>query len=225
MCCCEASDWHAERRTRNVREADLVAEFHAGWVAAVLAADAHLDSRPGFVSLFCCDLHELADAGLVDRGERIGFDYLVLLICADERTRVVAAHAKACLSEVVRAKAEELRRLCNLVGREGAARDLDHSADHIVELDLFLGHDLFCDAMNDCDLQIELFLESDKRNHDFWLDLDAHFLDLCCSFKDCASLHLGDLRIDDAEAAAAEAEHRIEFMELFDAGLYFLYWH
>ena len=33
-------------------------------------------------------------------------------------------------------------------------------------------------------------------------------------FEDGARLHLGDLRIGDAEAAAAMAEHRVEFVQL-----------
>ncbi len=32
-------------------------------------------------------------------------------------------------------------------------------------------------------------------------------------FEDGAGLHLGDFRIDDAETAAAEAEHRVELVQ------------
>ena len=75
----------------------------------------------------------------------------------------------------------------------------------------------FGDAVDDLDLQIELLLEADQRNHDFGLDLDAFLLHDRRRFEDGAGLHLGDLGIDDAQAAAAEAEHRVELVQLLDA--------
>ena len=39
------------------------------------------------------------------------------------------------------------------------------------------------------------------------------FCDIGGGFEDGAGLHLGDFRIGDAEAAAAEAEHRVELMQ------------
>ena len=51
-----------------------MAELHGVGVAAVFAADAELDARAGLVALLDGDLHELADAGLVNRGERILLD-------------------------------------------------------------------------------------------------------------------------------------------------------
>ena len=88
------------------------------------------------------DLHELADAGLVDRGERVLLQDFVLGVGAEEGARVVAAHAERGLGEVVRAEAEELRGLRDLVGGERAARDFDHRADDVGELDLLLLHAL-----------------------------------------------------------------------------------
>ena len=105
----------------------------------------------------------------------------------------------------------------DLVGGERAARDFDHRADHVVELHLLLGHDFLGDAMDDLDLEIEFLLEADERDHDFRLHLDAFLLDLGGGFEDGAGLHLGDFRIDDAEAAAAEAEHRVELVQFLDA--------
>src|SRR5690348_17720420 len=56
----------------------------------------------------------------------------------------------------------------------------------------------------------DLLLEPNQRNHDLGLHLDSFFLHLRRGFKNRARLHLGDLRIDEPEPAAPEAEHRSE---------------
>ena len=73
------------------------------------------------------------------------------------------------------------------------------------------------DAVDDLGLEIELLLEADERDHDFGLHLDLLLRDVGGGFEDGARLHLGDLRIGDAEAAAAVAEHRVELVQLRDA--------
>ena len=73
------------------------------------------------------------------------------------------------------------------------------------------------DAMNDLGLEIEFLLEADERNHDFGLHLDLLLRDIGRGFEDGAGLHLGDLRIGDAETAAAVAEHRVELVQLVHA--------
>ena len=127
------------------------------------------------------DLDQLADAGGVDRRERVLLDDLQLRILRQERARVVARHAEAGLRQVVGAEAEELGRLRDLVGGERAARDLDHRADHVVQLDLLLGLDLAGGLVHDLDLQIQLLLEADQRDHDLGPDLDAFLLDLAAA--------------------------------------------
>ena len=52
----QPGDRHAERRAAHVVQADLVAEHHAGGVAAVFAADADLE--------LACDAAALLDAHL-----------------------------------------------------------------------------------------------------------------------------------------------------------------
>ncbi len=138
-------------------------------------------------------------------------------VLRQERTRVVARHAEAGLREVVGPEAEELRRLRDLVGRQRAARDLDHRADHVVQLDLLLRLHLAGRLVHDLDLQIQLLLEADERDHDLGPDLDAFLLDLGRGFEHRPRLHRRDFRIADAEAAAAEAEHRVELVQLLDA--------
>ena len=62
-------------------------------------------------------------------------------------------------------------------------------------------------------------MNADERNHDLRLDLDAFLLDDGRRLEHRARLHLRDLRVADAEPAAAEAEHRVELVQLFDARL------
>ena len=96
------------------------------------------------------------------------------VIVRQERARVVAGHAEGGLREVVRAEAEELRRLRDFVGGERAARDLDHRADQVVNFTFFSACTSRA-AVHDLDLEIELLLEPDERDHDLGLDLDASF--------------------------------------------------
>ena len=49
------------------------------------------------------------------------------------------------------------------------------------------------------------------------LALMAFLLRIGGGFEDGAGLHAGDLGILDAEAAAAETEHRVELMQFVDA--------
>ena len=63
--------------------------------------------------------------------------------------------------------------------------------------------------------QIELGLGGDQRHHHFRHDrLAGALAGLDRGLEDGARLHLGDLRIGDREAAAAEAEHRVELVQL-----------
>ncbi len=54
------------------------------------------------------------------------------------------------------------------------------------------------------------------------LDFDALLLHIRRGFKYGPGLHLGDLFVDDAEAAAAETEHGIELMQFMHALFDFL---
>ena len=62
---------HAERRAAHISQAGAVAELHRVRVAAVFAADAEFDVGASLAAFLDGDLHQLADAGLVDRRERI----------------------------------------------------------------------------------------------------------------------------------------------------------
>ena len=121
------------------------------------------------------------------------------------------------MSEVVGAEAEELGRLRNFVGGQRPSRHFNHGANEIAELDLFFRHHFLRHAMDDFDLQVELPLEAHQRNHDFGLHFDALLLHFGRGFKNSTGLHFRNLRIHQSQAAAAEAQHGIEFVEFFDA--------
>ena len=70
--------------------------------------------------------------------------------------------------------------------------------------------------MDHFELQVELLLEADERNHDLGMDLDPFLLHHRRRFEDGARLHGRDLGKCDPEAAAAEAEHGIELVQLLD---------
>src|SRR4030065_322459 len=82
-----------------------------------------------------------ADGLPVDDLERVlGVD-LPLDVGDEEARGVVPADAEGHLGQVVRAEAEELGHRRDLVGGDGAAGDLDHRPDEIVELDPLLLYD------------------------------------------------------------------------------------
>src|SRR5665647_2110090 len=210
----------AERRAAHVVHAGAVAELDALGIAAVLAADAHLEVGPGAAAPLDAHLHELADALLVEGRERVGRPDLLLLgdVEREELAGVVAAHAEGHLREVVGAEAEELRHFGDLVGGERRARDLDHRADQVVDGHALLGEDLRGHAAHDRRLVLELLLDADQRDHDLRVDVHALLLDDAGGLEDGARLHGRDLGIGDAQAAAAVAEHRVRFLEVLDLG-------
>src|SRR5260370_5832992 len=109
-------------------------ELDAVRISAVFAADAQLDSGPSFVALLHGNLDQLADSGLVDRGERILLDYFQLLIGPKERTRIVAAHAEAGLGQVIGPKTQELGRLREFIACDSPTKHLTHRANPLLPL-------------------------------------------------------------------------------------------
>src|SRR5437879_5407232 len=75
----EAGNGNAEGRATHVIEADAMAEFYAVGVAAVFATNAELDVSASLLAFLDGDLHELANAALVNGSEGILFEDLFLL--------------------------------------------------------------------------------------------------------------------------------------------------
>src|SRR5271154_991427 len=89
LCRSQTRDRHAKWRATDVAQADAMAEFHGVGVTAVFAADAELDVGPRLAAFRDGDFHELADAGLVNRGERIFLHDFGFLIRAEETAGIV----------------------------------------------------------------------------------------------------------------------------------------
>src|SRR5439155_26319291 len=87
----EPRDRNHERRARHVRHADLVTELHRRWLAAVLAADAHLEVGPRPASALDADLDELTDTFLVKDRERIMRQEALLQIVGQELGYIISA--------------------------------------------------------------------------------------------------------------------------------------
>ena len=86
----------------------------------------------------------------------------------------------------------------------------------ILHPDAALLHHVGGDPVDDGLLIAQLFHVADERNHDLRYHLHAFLGEVAGGLDDGARLHLGDLRIGDAEADATVAEHRVELVQLFD---------
>jgi hypothetical protein len=137
-------------------------------IAAVLAAHADLQPRSGRAAVLHRDLHELADALLVDRGERGALDDAAVDEVRDDAgLDVVARESQGGLREVVGPKREELPVLGDLARHEAGARELDHRADAEVATDR--GALLDAHPQHEVAGQRELAGVGHERDH----DLDA----------------------------------------------------
>ncbi len=105
----------------------------------------------------------------------------------------------------------------DLVGRQRGPWDLDHGADQVLDLDAGLLHLLLGHRDGPLLDEDQLLDRADQRDHDLGQDGLTPLLDRDRGVDDRADLHLADLRIDDRQPAAAEAQHGIELVELLDA--------
>ncbi len=113
-------------------------------------------------------------------------------------------------------KREELRLLRDLVRHQRGARQLDHGADHVVDLRALLFEHLFRHAAARSSVWFAIsFSVADSGIMTSGSTFTPFFATSHGRFEDGARLHLGDLRIGDAETAAAMSEHRVELVQLF----------
>lgn len=145
-------------------------------VAAVFSADAKVHIGAGCLSEFDSHLHELADAVLVELGERIILIDLAVIVSAEELSGVVTGESEGHLSKVIGAEAEELCFLCNLVSGEAGTRDLCHGTDLVLEGDTCIRDLLVGDSDNDVLYELKLLSLSDERDHDLGNDLPVGVL-------------------------------------------------
>ena len=183
----------------------------------MLAADAQLQVGPRRPARRHRPAHERADAGLVDRLERVVVQQAQLQVAGEEAGfGVVAAEAERRLGEVVRAEREELGVVGDLARREGGAWQLDHRAEEVGHLRARLPHRLAGDAFEQRSQPPELTLEADERDHDLRMHRHALLGHGRRGAEDRPHLHLVHLRVEDAQVAAAQAEHWVDFAQRVD---------
>src|ERR1051325_8299728 len=113
----EARHRHAVRWSGDVVQAAGAEEADGIGGSAVLAADADLEVRVRSAAALRAELHQLPDALLVDRLERVLLQDFLVDVLRQERAGVVARVAERHLCQVVRAEREETPRLAPLCGR------------------------------------------------------------------------------------------------------------
>jgi len=103
-------------------------------------------------------------------------------------------------------------------GGEGGAGDLDHGADHVLQVlqaglaENFLGH-----LDHDLLLVLKFLDAADERDHTSGMTFTPFLATWTTASKTARALHLGDLGIGDAETAAAVAQHGVELVQFLDA--------
>ena len=97
---------YAEGRTRHIVQAHPETELNRGRVAAMLAADAELESRTGRAPQLRRHFHQLADADLIELGKGVGLVDIIIIIRPKELIRVVTREAEGHLGQVVGAHLE-----------------------------------------------------------------------------------------------------------------------
>ena len=195
-----------------------MAELDGRRIAAVLTADTAVQSRTGLAAELNGHLHKFADADRIQTGERIGLVDLILVVGGQELAGIVAREAERHLRQIVRAEAEELRLFGDLVGSKSCTRDLDHRADFILEVDARSLDHFVCSLDDDILHELHFLDLAGERDHDLGDDVPFGMtcLDGDRSLDDRIGLHHGDLRIGDAQTAAAVTHHRVELVQVGD---------
>src|SRR5581483_153279 len=164
----ETGHGHAEGRAGDVVETRRVAEGDGGGIAAMLAADADLEAGPRLAAALGAEAHELAHPVPVDGDERVDLEDRPLRVVGEDRRGIVARQPEAGLGEVVGAEREELGACLaggDLVGLERGARQLDHGADLVFELDARLLLDRRRGGDDHVAQDVELATVGDERDH------------------------------------------------------------
>ena len=188
----------------------------------MFAADAAVQHRVFLTAFLYGHLHQLADAGLVQFAEGIKLINFLVVIAFQEFARIVPGEAKGHLGQVVGAKAEEVGFLRHVIRCQRGSRDFDHGADLVIQEVALFFHNLFRGFHDDILYEQQFFAFPGQRYHDLGNDIVIHFfLNSNGRFDHGAGLHTGNFRINDAEAAAAQAHHGVELVHGVAAGFHF----
>ena len=182
----------------------------------MLAADADLEVGPRPPAALDADLDQLTDALLVEHGEGVGRQEVLLQVLRQELRHVVPAIAVRHLCEVVGPEREELGRLRDLIGDQRRARHLDHRADQVLHRHTHLRDDPVGHLLRLLVGELHLAHGARQRDHDLGLDVHALGRHRARRLHDRAYLHAVDLGIRDPEPAAAVTQHRVRLLERAD---------
>ena len=160
-CClsgCQTCDRYAERRAGSVVHTYASAELNRAGLTTVLTADTGTQSRSNGTTFLYGHLDELTYTVLVENLERIHFQDLLLEVCRQERSDIVAAVTEGHLRQIVRTEAEVLSLCSDTVCRQSCTRDLDHRTDLELNLDAILSEHFLGGILNDLLLLLQLVI-------------------------------------------------------------------
>src|SRR5262245_46072024 len=202
----------------DVVHADLVTELDRRRLAAVLPADPDLEVGTPATAAVDPERDQLAHALLIEDRERVRRHKPHVEVLRQELRDVVPAVAERELGEVVRPEREELGVVGDLLGDEGRPRDLDHRADDVRHGRPHLGEDPVGHPPGLLERLLHLADGPGERDHDLRLHADALLGDGAGRLHDRPHLHPVDLRVRDAEPAAAVPEHRVRLAKPLHSG-------
>ena len=141
-------------------------------------------------------------------------DDLLVHVGVQELAGVVAGEAPGHLGQVVGAEAEELGLLGDDVSAEGGARNLDHGADLVGQVNAGLVDELVGHLGDDGLAVLQLVVGGNQGHHNLGNDLGAGLLvDVDGGLDDGLGLHLGNLRPLNGQTAAAHTHHGVDLGE------------
>ncbi len=192
-----------------------MAELDGLGIAAVLAADAYLQVGLGGPAELHPHLHQLPHPLHIQGGEGVLLQDAPLQVGRQELAlHVVAGEAEGHLGEVVGAEAEEVAVFGQLVGDEGRARGLDHGAELVIHLDALLLHHLLGHLLQPLPLGLELVDVAGEGDHHLGMDVHPLLGHVAGRLEDGPYLHLTYLREGDSCAAAPQAHHGVDLVQL-----------
>ena len=180
----------------------------------MLAADPKLDARTRRASALDGDPDEITDALLVQAHEGVLIEDALLEVGRQEAPGVVPADAEGGLGQVIGAEGEEFSGLCEVCSPQGSAGQFDHGPDLVFDDKAALAHDRAGDPVGKGPEETHFLALRDQGVHDLRDRSRRSALgDLAGGLEDRPDLHLVDLGIGDAEAAATVAQHGVGFVQ------------
>jgi len=180
-----------------------VAELDGGGVAALFAADADAQTGAGLAAPVDGQLHQGADALLVEHLEWVVLQDVVVGVERQELVLgVLAGEREGRLGQVVGAEREELGDLSQLAGAHAGAHDFDHGAEVEAQFDIVFLFDRLADLVYLQLDQPQFLGGADLRHHDLGVDFQLFLFSQRGGFQHRADLHRVDLREGQAQAQA-----------------------